>query len=107
MHHPTSRNLRFVCLKHSKQPYSFSKSSSFFIQDARTASIEGKTLAAQTTGVFHVDNRNNRDLQNSMMIVQKRRRKDDKDRSTPVKSIKKQQESTIVSTRLFPGTFFD
>jgi hypothetical protein len=60
MHHPTSRNLRFVCLKHSKQPYSFSKSSSFFIQDARTASIEGKTLAAQTTGVFHVDNRNNR-----------------------------------------------
>jgi hypothetical protein len=60
MHHPTSRNLRFVCLKHSKQPYSFSNSSSFFIQDARTASIEGKTLAAQTTGVFHVDNRNNR-----------------------------------------------
>jgi hypothetical protein len=60
MHHPTSRNLRFVCLKHSKQPYSFSKSSFFFIQDARTASIEGKTLAAQTTGVFHVDNRNNR-----------------------------------------------
>jgi hypothetical protein len=60
MHHPTSRNLRFVCVKHSKQPYSFSKSSSFFIQDARTASIEGKTLAAQTTGVFHVDNRNNR-----------------------------------------------